>query len=60
MDQLMVDATDHPTLDVGDVVTLLGSDGDAVIHPQDWAELSDSIPWEVLCSFKHRLPRLVV
>ena len=60
MDQLMVDATDHPTLDVGDVVTLLGSDGDAVIRPQDWAELSDSIPWEVLCSFKHRLPRLVV
>jgi Alanine racemase len=43
-----------------DVVTLLGSDGDAVIPPQDWAELSDSIPWEVLCSFKHRLPRLVV
>ena len=60
MDQLVVDATDHPTLEVGDVVTLLGADGDAVIHPQEWAELSDSIPWEVLCSFKHRLPRLVV
>ena len=31
-----------PTLDVGDVVTLLGSDGDAMIRPQDWAELSES------------------
>ena len=60
MDQLLVDATDHPALDVGDVVTLLGSDGEEVIHPLEWAELSHTIPWEVLCSFKHRLPRLVV
>ena len=60
MDQLMLDVTDHPDLEIGDVVTLLGEDDQQVIRPQDWAELSDSIPWEVLCSFKHRLPRLVV
>ena len=60
MDQLVLDVTDHPDLDIGDVVTLLGQDRDQVIRPQDWAELSQSIPWEVLCSFKHRLPRLVV
>jgi alanine racemase len=60
MDQLMLDVTDHPDIDIGDVVTLLGQDGEQIIRPQDWAELSDSIPWEVLCSFKHRLPRLVV
>ena len=60
MDQLMLDVTDHPALEIGDVVTLLGQDDQQVIRPQDWAELSDSIPWEVLCSFKHRLPRLVV
>lgn len=60
MDQLVLDVTDHPDLEIGDVVTLLGQDRDQVIRPQDWAELSQSIPWEVLCSFKHRLPRLVV
>ena len=60
MDQLMLDVTDHPELEIGDVVTLLGQDEQQVIRPQDLAELSDSIPWEVLCSFKHRLPRLVV
>ncbi len=60
MDQLMLDVTDHPDLESGDVVTLLGEDDQQVIRPQDWAELSGSIPWEVLCGFKHRLPRLVV
>ena len=60
MDQLMLDVTDHPDLEIGDVVTLLGQDDQQVIRPQDWSKLSDSIPWEVLCSFKHRLPRLVV
>ena len=60
MDQLTLDVTDHPDLEIGDVVTLLGRDGEQVIRPQQWAELSESIPWEVLCSFKHRLPRLVV
>jgi alanine racemase len=60
MDQLILDATDHQGLDSGDVVTLLGRDEEQTISPRSWAELADSIPWEVLCSFKHRLPRLVI
>ena len=60
MDQLILDATDHKGLESGDVVTLLGRDGEQTISPRSWAELADSIPWEVLCSFKHRLPRLVI
>lgn len=60
MDQLILDATDHPQLEAGAVVTLLGRDGDQAIHPRDWSDRCDSIPWEVLCGFKHRLPRLVV
>jgi len=60
MDQLVLDATNHPDLEVGSIVTLLGKDGDACITPQQWSDLSGSIPWEVLCSFKHRLPRLVI
>jgi alanine racemase len=60
MDQLILDATEHEGLESGDVVTLLGRDGEQTISPRSWAELADSIPWEVLCSFKHRLPRLVI
>lgn len=58
MDQLVIDATDAPDLEVGAVVTLLGRDGDDQISPESWAQASDTIAWEVLCGFKHRLPRL--
>ncbi|MEY3750380.1 MAG: hypothetical protein RLZZ186_799 [Cyanobacteriota bacterium] len=58
MDQLVLDATDAPDLDQGSVVTLLGSDGDQRIDPLDWSEPCGTIPWEILCGFKHRLPRL--
>ncbi len=60
MDQLILDATDHPQLEAGSVVTLLGQDGAERITPRDWSEQSGSIPWEVLCGFKHRLPRVVI
>jgi len=58
MDQLVLDATDCPALEVGSVVTLLGRDGDQEIQPEDWSERCGTIPWEILCGFKHRLPRL--
>ena len=60
MDQLVVDVTDNPDVEVGSVVTLLGSDGNNCITPQQWSDASGSIPWEVLCGFKHRLPRVVI
>lgn len=58
MDQMVVDATDSPDLDVGAVVTLLGSQAGETITPTDWSERCGTIPWEILCGFKHRLPRL--
>ncbi len=58
MDQLVLDATDCPALDVGAVVTLLGRDGEEEITPADWSDRCSTIPWEILCGFKHRLPRL--
>ena len=60
MDQLVMDVTDHPEVQVGNVVTLLGADGNNCITPQQWCHLSGSIPWEVLCGFKDRLPRIVI
>lgn len=58
MDQLMVDVTHIPNLQVGDVVTLIGQDGGHRITADHWADLTQSISWEILCGFKHRLPRI--
>ena len=60
MDQMMVDITDSNDIDVGSTMLLLGSDGEKTISPTDWAIKSNTIPWEILCSFKNRLPRVQV
>jgi alanine racemase len=60
MDQLVIDATDAPRIEVGSVVTLLGEQQGETIGPGDWSERCGTIPWEILCGFKHRLPRLAV
>jgi len=59
MDQMVFDITSKPEIKVGQVLTLLGTDGEMFISPQKWSDLSGSIPWEVLCSFRNRLPRVV-
>lgn len=60
MDQLMLDVTDIPDLEVGEVVTLLGKNGEYQITADDWAATLGTISWEILCGFKHRLPRVAV
>ncbi|HEY9749270.1 MAG TPA: alanine racemase [Allocoleopsis sp.] len=60
MDQLMIDVTDIPNLEAGEVVTLLGEDGRDRITADDWATTLGTISWEILCGFKHRLPRVAV
>jgi alanine racemase len=60
MDQMMLDVTHLPNLQEGDVVTLLGRDGDQVLTADEWAETLETISWEILCGFKNRLPRVTV
>jgi alanine racemase len=60
MDQLMLDVSTIPDLQIGEVVTLLGQDGDNSIQADDWAATLGTISWEILCGFKHRLPRVAV
>jgi len=60
MDQMMVDITGSNEIKIGSTMILLGSDGDKTISPLDWAKRSNTIPWEILCSFKNRLPRVQV
>ena len=60
MDQIMLDVSTIPNLQPGEVVTVLGKDGDWQIGADDWAEILGTISWEILCGFKHRLPRVAV
>ena len=60
MDQMMVDITGSSEIKVGSTMVLLGSDGDKTISPLEWARKSNTIPWEILCSFKNRLPKVQV
>lgn len=60
MDQMMIDVSTVPNVQPGEVVTLLGCDGDHQITADDWAEAIGTISWEILCGFKHRLPRVTV
>ena len=54
MDQMMVDITGSDEIKVGSTMVLLGSEGEKTISPIDWARKSNTIPWEILCSFKNR------
>ncbi len=60
MDQMMLDVSDIPDIQAGEVVTLLGKEGDSEISANDWAEKLNTISWEILCGFKHRLPRVAL
>lgn len=58
MDQLMLDVSSFPDIQEGEVVTLLGQEGNEQISAEDWANQLNTISWEILCGFKHRLPRV--
>jgi len=58
MDQLMLDVNTIPNLQPGEIVTLIGQDQDSTITAEEWANSLDTIAWEILCGFKHRLPRV--
>ncbi|MEB3309867.1 MAG: alanine racemase, partial [Snowella sp.] len=60
MDQMMLDVSHLPNLQAGEVVTLIGQDGDRAISADDWANTLGTISWEILCGFKHRLPRIII
>ena len=58
MDQLMLNVTNIPDLKPGEIVTLIGQQNNLQITAEDWANKLDTISWEILCGFKHRLPRI--
>lgn len=58
MDMFMVDVTDVPGANVGDTVTLIGTDGSQHISVDDLAGWAGTINYEILCGLSKRVPRL--
>ena len=58
MDQLMLDVDKIDNIQPGDIVTFIGHQNNLAITAENWADKLDTISWEILCSFKHRLPRI--
>lgn len=58
MDQLMIDVTDIEEVNVGDTVTLMGTDGDECITAQMIADRNGTIPYEIVCQVGMRVPRV--
>ena len=60
MDQMMVDVTDIPELQAGEIATLIGREGDTQLTVESWAQQLGTISYEIVCGFQPRLPRVVV
>lgn len=57
MDQMMFDITGVEAND-GDVITLLGKDGEENISINEWADILNTINYELICRLKVRLSRV--
>jgi len=60
MDQLMIDVSDVPEAVSGDIVTLIGRDGDECITADELASVYGTIGYEVVCGISKRVPRIYV
>lgn len=60
MDQFMVDVTHIPEAKEGDVVTLIGSDGEHSITMEELGDLSGRFNYELACDLGKRIPRVYV
>ena len=58
MDQIIVNITDLPNVQVGDVATLIGREGNVSIDAQELAHRSGTIAWDILTGIGRRVERL--
>lgn len=59
MDQLMIDVTEAKA-ESGDIVTLIGRDGDDIITADELASIYGTIGYEVICGISKRVPRIYI
>lgn len=60
MDQLMMDVSDVPKAKAGDIVTMIGRDGDDIITADELASIYGTIGYEVVCGISKRVPRIYI
>ena len=58
MDQMMIDVSAVSDVETGDVVTLIGTDGNETITADDVAGICGTIGYEVTCNISKRVPRI--
>ncbi len=58
MDQFMVDVSGL-SCEVGDLVTILGRDGEEEVRLEDWENFG-VFPYEALCNIGNRIPRIYI
>ena len=58
MDLCMVDVTDVPEVQPGDVATIFGIGQDGSPTAAELADWADTIPYEILCAVSPRVPRI--
>ena len=57
MNMTMIDVTAVSQARAGDVVTLIGTDGDATVSADDWAEWAGTINYEIVTRLPSEVPR---
>jgi len=60
MDQMTVDVTDIPNVQVGDEVEIISSDPNAPNCVENLARLADTIPYEITCHLGHNMRHVLV
>ena len=60
MDLLVVDVSEIGGVELGDEVVIMGRQGEEVITPWELANLSGTIPYEILTSLGHQLPKVYI
>lgn len=60
MDQLVLDVTDIPDVKKGDIVTVVGKNGDCEITFKHLADIAGTINYELACLVGRRVPRVYI
>jgi len=58
MDQIVVDVTQAPRVDVGEEAVLIGAQGRERISVDEMAVAAGTIPYEIFCGISKRVPRV--